>query len=190
MNATHTAQPQAPVQVLAQAQIPAQAPARAPADPVRVQANYTVTKRLGNWTTAQRFEVRAHRGHAVIDLRSAQIPDGDLVVDVDLDHAMLKLLVADDAVIDDWDLRRIRRGRVKDAQAPKAGRDPRTPRDPNGSRGRLILLTGQMRHGEIRVNRGGIAVLSAMCSREYLADLRRAHEQGGSPTVADPARTS
>ena len=41
--------------------------------PVRVAANYAVTKRLGNWTTADRFEVRSHRGHAVLDLRSPQI---------------------------------------------------------------------------------------------------------------------
>lgn len=146
--------------------------------PVRVSANRTVTKRLGNWTTARRFQVRAHRGHAVLDLRSPQIPDGDIQVDIDLDHAVLKLLVADDAVIDDWDLRRIGRGRVKDSEAPKA------------AGGRRIAVTGQVRHGEIRVHRAGIAVLSAMFSREFLADLRRARKQGGSPTVADPARTS
>jgi hypothetical protein len=146
--------------------------------PVQVPANRTVTKRLGNWTTARRFQVRAHRGHAVLDLRSPQIPDGDIQVDIDLDHAVLKLLVADDAVIDDWDLRRIGRGRVKDSEAPKA------------AGGRRIAVTGQMRHGEIRVHRAGIAVLSAMFSREFLADLRRARKQGGSPTVADPARTS
>jgi hypothetical protein len=147
------------------------------AAPVRVAANYTVAKRLGNWTTARLFEVRSHRGHAVLDLRSPQIPAGDVEVNIDLDHAMLKLLVADDAVVDDWDLRRIGRGRVKDSESPKA---------PGGRR---IVITGQMRHGEIRVHRGGIAILSAMCSREYLADLRRVHKQGGHPTVDDPART-
>jgi hypothetical protein len=46
-----------------------------------------------------------------------------------------------------------------------------------------------MRHGEIRVHRGGIAMLSAMFSREYVADLRRAHREGGFPTVDDPTRT-
>ncbi len=148
----------------------------APAAPVRIPANYTVAKRLGNWTTARRFEVRAHRGHAVLDLRSPQIPAGDVEVDIDLDHAMLKLLVPGDAVVDDWELQRIGRGRVKDSEAP------------NAPEGRRIVITGQMRHGEIRVHRGGIAILSAMCSREYLADLRRAHKQGGHPTVDDPAR--
>jgi hypothetical protein len=29
-----------------------------------------------------------------------------------------------------------------------------------------------------------------MFSREYWSDLRRAHRQGGFPTVADPTRTA
>ena len=78
---------------------------------VRIPANHAVTKRLGNWTTARRFQVRAHRGSAVLDLRSPQIPAGDIEVEVDIDHAMLKLLVADDAMVDDWDLRRTGRSR-------------------------------------------------------------------------------
>ncbi len=148
----------------------------APAAPVRVAANYQVTKRLGNWTTSREFQVRACRGHAVLDLRSPHIDDGEIRVDVELDHAMLKLLVPVGSVIDDWDLRRLGRGRVKDAE----GR--------NAAGGRRIVLAGQLRHGEIRVHRGGIAQLSAMFSREYLADLRRAHAEGGFPTVDDPAR--
>jgi hypothetical protein len=149
----------------------------APTQPVRICGNHTVTKRLGNWSTARQFQVRAHRGHAVLDLRSPQIPAGEIQVDVDLDYATLKLLVADDAVVDDWDLGRIGRGRVKDSEGP------------NAPGGRRIVVTGQMRHGEIRVHRGGIAVLSAMCSREFLADLRRARREGRTPTVADPAHT-
>jgi len=150
----------------------------APAAPVRVPANHAVTKRLGNWTTARQFQVRAHRGLAVLDLRSPQIPAGDIEVEVDIDHATLKLLVAADAMVDDWDLRRIGRGRVKDAEHPA------------GPGGRRIVVTGQIRHGEIRVRRGGIAQLSAMFSREYWADVRRAHKEGGFPTVDDPTRTA
>jgi hypothetical protein len=82
------------------------------------------------------------------------------------------------AVVDDWDLRRLGRGRVKDAEGRAA------------AGGRRIVLTGQLRHGEVRVHRGGIAQLSAMFSREYLADLRRAHADGTFPTVDDPARTT
>jgi hypothetical protein len=91
---------------------------------------------------------------------------------------MVKLLVPDDAQVDDWNLRRTGRGRVKDAECPAV---------PGGAR--RIVITGQMRHSEIRVNRGGIAVLSAMCSREFLADLRQAHREQRMPTVADPAHT-
>ena len=148
------------------------------AQPVRIPANHAVTKRLGNWTTARRFQVRAHRGSALMDLRSPQIPAGDIEIEVDLDHAMLKLLVAGDAMVDDWDLRRTGRSRVKDAEGPDA---------PGGRR---IVLTGELRGGEIRVRRGGIAMLSAMFSRAYWADLRRAHKEGGFPTVDDPARTA
>ena len=67
------------------------------AAPVRIAANYEVTKRLGNWATAREFQVRAHRGHAVLDLRSPHIEAGEITVDVELDHAMLKLLVPDGA---------------------------------------------------------------------------------------------
>ena len=38
--------------------------------------------------------------------------------------------------------------------------------------------------------RGGIAMLSAMFSRAYWDDLRRAHKEGVFPTVDDPARTA
>src|SRR5882672_8461321 len=100
------------------------------AAPVRIPANHAVTKRLGNWTAERHFEVHAHRGSAVLDLRSPQIPAGDIQVHLDLDHSMVKLLVAEDAVIDDWDLRRVGRGRVKDASGP------------NAPGGRRIVITG------------------------------------------------
>jgi hypothetical protein len=149
----------------------------AAAAPVRVSANQRLTKRLGNWTTSRQFQVRAHRGNAVLDLRSPGIPAGDIELDIDLDHAVLKVLVADDAVLDDWDLQR-------------AGRSPIKDSGPTAPAGRRIVVTGQLRHGEIRVRRGGIAILSAMWSRAYVADVRRAHKQGGFPTVDDPTRTA
>jgi hypothetical protein len=89
----------------------------APNNTVRIPANYTTVKRLGNWTTERQFQIRAHRGSVVLDLRSLQIPDGDIEIDADLDHAMVKLLVPDDAQVDDWDLRRTGRGRTP----PRAG---------------------------------------------------------------------
>ncbi|MCO5975025.1 hypothetical protein [Actinoallomurus soli] len=146
-------------------------------DTVHVQAHYDTVKRLGHWTTTRDVEVRARRGGVVLDLRSPRIPEGDLEIRVDLDHSMLKLLVPDDAVIDHWDLEWLGRGRVKDAE----GAAVEVP-------GRRIRLTGRVRHCEVRVNRAGVAVLSAMFSREFLADARRAHKEGGTPSVADPAR--
>src|SRR5260370_27894565 len=144
--------------------------------PVRVAANYEVTKRMGNWTTAREFQGSARRGHGVLDLRSPHLEAGQITVDLELDHAMLKLLVPDGAVIDDWDLRRLGRGRVKDTEGRMA------------ADGRRIVLTGQMRHGEIRVHRGGIAQLSAMFSREYLADLRRGPPPPRGPAGPHPSR--
>lgn len=146
---------------------------------VRVAANNAVTKRLGHWTTERRFQVRAHRGVAVVDLRSPRIPAGDIEVEVDLRHAVLKLLVADDAVIDDWDLRRTDRSKVKDGAGTAVT-----------VAGRRIVVTGTMRRSELRVHRSGVAILSAMFSRAYLTDLRRAHRERGFPTVDDPTRTA
>jgi hypothetical protein len=111
----------------------------------------------------------------VIDLRSSEIPAGDIELYLDVDHAMVKVLVSDDAVIDQWDLAWAGRGRVKQAFL----------NSPHGD-GRVVRLTGKVAHGEVRVQSGGIARLSAMCSREYLADARRAHALGSTPTIDAP----
>jgi len=150
----------------------------------RIQADHQMVKKLGHWTTGRDFEVRARRGAAVLDLRSREIPDGDIEIRLDLDHAMVKLLVPDGAVIDSWDLhwsgRRSWAGKVKDwTKQPDhaAGQED----------GRRIRLTGEVRTGEIRVHRGGIAVLSAMFSRAFVDDCREAHRTGAQPTVLDPS---
>ena len=143
----------------------------------RVHAHYETVKKLGHWTDARRFAVRARRGAVVLDLRSPRIPDGDIEIEVDLDHSMVKLLVPQDASIDHWDIRYPGRGRVKDWTGE------------NGA-GRRIRLAGDLRHAEIRVHRGGVATLSAMLTREFVRDARRAHREGTEPTVADPARTA
>ena len=148
----------------------------------QISAHRTVTKRLGNWTTARLLQVRAHRGVAVLDLRSADLrsESAEIRVEAELEHAVLTLLVADDAAIDDWDLHRTGRGRLKDSEAPQnAGQVPN---------GRRVVLTGRMHDSEIRVRRGGMAVLTAMFSREFLNDLRQSRAEGRMPTVADPAQ--
>jgi hypothetical protein len=141
-----------------------------------VRAHGRTVKRLGHWTNERQFDVRASRGIVVLDLRSPGIADGDLEISLDIDHAVVKLLVPDGAVIDDADTRRIGRCRVKDWTGIAA---------PGGRR---IVLTGEMRSAEVRVHRSGIAILSAMCSREYLADARQARREGRYPTIDDPSR--
>jgi hypothetical protein len=147
----------------------------------RVHADHAVTKRLGNWTRAGHIQVRARRGLAVLDLRSPDLPDA-IELRLELQRATVKLLVPDDAVVEHWDLRWTGRGKVKDAQG-------RTAEGSALAGTRRIRLTGVATDSEVRVHRGGIAVLSAMCSRAYLQDLRLAHRTGGHPTVDDPARS-
>ena len=149
------------------------------ATPIQVHADHSSQKRLGAWTTSRAFQVRARHGQVVIDLRSSRIPAGDIEVDLDMDHATIKLLVPEDTIIDSWDLAWTGRGKIKQTYH----------HNPAGT-GRRIRLIGQARHGEVRVHSGGMARLSAMCTREYLADARRAHAQGGVPTLDDPARSA
>lgn len=150
-----------------------QAPAT---EPVPVAAHNAVEKRLGHWTRERHFDVRASRGSVVLDLRSPQIAAGEINISLDIDHAMVKLLVPADAVIEHWGARRIGRCRVKDWTGT------------GEPAGRRIVLTGELRRAEVRVHRGGIAILSAMCSREYLADALQARRQGRYPTIDDPSR--
>jgi hypothetical protein len=149
---------------------------RAAEQPVPIRAHSTVVKRLGHWTAQRQFDVRASRGSVVLDLRSPHIPDGDIEVSLDVDHAVVKLLVTDGTRIEHGDLRRVGRCTVKDwTGTASAG-------------GRCVVLTGELRSAEVRVHRGGVAILSAMCSREYLADARQARREGRYPTIDDPSR--
>ncbi|MCC9310185.1 hypothetical protein LN042_24470 [Kitasatospora sp. RB6PN24] len=142
----------------------------------RIHVDHATAKRLGRWTATSAFEVKARSGAVVLDLRSPELP-AELEIRIDLQRAMLKLLVPDGAVIDHWDVAWPARGRVKDGQGPTAG-----------SAGPRIRLVGTADNSEVRVHRGGIAILSAMCSREYLDDLRQAHRTGTTPTIDDPTR--
>jgi hypothetical protein len=62
-----------------------------------------------------------------------------------------------------------------------------------------------MRRSELRINRGGVAIVAAMLTGEYLADLRRAfrdnrvgslrdmqdaYREGRWTTIDDPGRSS
>src|SRR5580693_9420333 len=114
--------------------------------PVQIHADHDSSRHLGTWTTARAFQVRARRSRVVIDLRSPQIPDGDIELDLDLDHTTITLLVAEETVIDQWDLAWTGRGKVTQTYHHNAA-----------GTGRRIRLTGQARHDEVRVRSGGIA---------------------------------
>ena len=143
-----------------------------------VQAHYTTNRKLGHWTTARKIEVRAMRGHVVLDLRSPQIAAGDIEIELLAERSNVKLLVPEDAIIDAWDLTMIGHAKIKDRRFQE------TPES------RRIKLTGELRRGEIRVHRGGVATLVAMFTREYADDVRRAHREGTVPTMDDPAATA
>jgi hypothetical protein len=149
-------------------------------DTVRVESYNANVKKLGDWTTANRFEIQARGGALLLDLRSPRI-EGDIEIHVQAQRSAIRLLVPEDAVIDQWDLTVTGRGKVKDWESPAA-----TSRSASGRR---IRLVGEMRGSEVRVNRGGVAILAAMFSREFVDDCVRAYREGGRPTVHDPADT-
>ena len=141
----------------------------------RLPADHGMTKRLGHWTSANGFEVRARSGALVLDLRSPAI-EGDVEIRLDLYRSMVKLLLAEGDQVDHWNLGWTGQGRIKDDQRPAS------------ATGRQVRLVGGASDSEVRVHRGGIAILSAMFSRAYVQDVRQARKNGTYPTVDDPAR--
>jgi len=142
-------------------------------DTVRIQVHRRSVRRLGHWTTARRFAVRATSSSVILDLRSPRIERGDIQVALDVDHSMVKLLVPEDAVVDlDHVHRAGRCGFVDWSGAPAPD-------------GRAIRISGEMRGSELRINRGGIAIVSAMLTREYLTDLKQAFRANHVTSLAD-----
>ena len=141
----------------------------------RLHADHGITKRLGRWTSASQFDVRARSAVLVLDLRSPEI-EGDVEIRLNLHRSTVKLLLAEGDQVDHWDLDWTGNGQVKDDQRPA------------GPNGRRIRMAGQANNSEIRVHRGGIAMLSAMFSRAFVQDLRQVRKNGGYPTVDDPTR--
>jgi hypothetical protein len=156
------------------------------ADVERIQADHSSVKRLGRWTEAGSFEVRGRSGSIVLDLRSPALPR-EIDVELRLERAMVKLLLPDDAVVEHWDLEWTGRGKIKDGQRPAPSSEDADGRHDGGIR---VRLRGSAHQSEVRVNRGGMAQLAAICSREFFEDARRAHQAGTFPTVDDPTRIS
>jgi hypothetical protein len=132
----------------------------------QIRAHHRSIRKMGTWTTARHFDIRASRGSVVLDLLLPDLEPGDMTVELDIDHSTVILLVPDGTTVDDDDLRRVGRGRVKDWTGVGS---------PNG---RTLRLTGEMRSSEIRVHRGGIAILRLLLNRSTRNQLRRAHAQG------------
>lgn len=135
-------------------------------DTTQIRAHGRSVRRLGPWTTARHFDVRASRGSVVLDLVLPEIEPGEITVDLDLDHSTVILLVPDGAIIDDDHLRRVGRGRVKDWTGVAS------------AEGRRIKLIGEMRNAELRVHRGGIAIARLALSRGHRGQVRRARREG------------
>ena len=131
-----------------------------------IRAHNDSIRRTGPWTTARRFDVRASSSSVVLDLLLPEIPAGEIELAVDLNRSTLKLLVPDGSIIDADDLRRVGRGRVKDWTGTPA---------PDGRR---IRIVGEMRGSEVRINRGGVAIMQSMLTREGRKHVREAHRQG------------
>lgn len=97
-------------------------------------------------------------------------------IQLDLHRSVVKLLLAEGDQVDHWNLGWTGKGRIKDAQRLVS------------ASGRQIRLTGSANDGEVRVHRGGIAILSAMFFRAFVQDARQARKNGTYPTVDDPTR--
>jgi hypothetical protein len=135
-------------------------------DSEQIRAHHRSIRKLGSWTSARRFEIRASRGSVLLDLLLPELEPGEITVELDIDHSTVILLVPDDTNVDDDELRRVGRGRVKDWTGVGS---------PDG---RTLRLTGEMRNAEVRIHRGGIAILRLLLSRNSRNELRQAHEQG------------
>jgi hypothetical protein len=132
----------------------------------QIRARHRSIRKLGAWTSARRFDIRANRGSVLLDLLLPELEPGEITVELDIDRATVILLVPDGTNIDHDDLRRVGRGRVKDWTGVG---------DPTG---RTLKLTGEMRNAEVRIHRGGIAILRLLLSRRTRNEVRRAHKEG------------
>jgi len=132
----------------------------------QIRAHHRSIRKLGAWTTASHFDIRASRGSVVLDLLLPELEPGEITVELDIDHSTVVLLVPDGTNVDDDELRRVGRGRVKDWTGT------------GSAEGRTLRLSGEMRNAEVRIHRGGIAILRLLLSRSSRPEVRRARRQG------------
>ncbi|WP_433476046.1 hypothetical protein ACQPZP_02795 [Spirillospora sp. CA-142024] len=88
-----------------------------------VTTSHTAVKKLGDWTRADRIELRGRRGATVLDLRHLPAtPGGRLQLNLDLERSSIKLKVSRDVIIDHDGLRQVARGGLKDRRDGHAAR--------------------------------------------------------------------
>jgi hypothetical protein len=143
------------------------------AQPVQVRARRDVVRHLGQWTTAGRFDVRVSDGAAVLDLLLPRINADEVNVRLDVDRGVVTLLVPDGARVLDDELRWAGPGRMRDWTGSES---------PDGM---IIRLAGEVRRGQVRIRRGGVALLS-LIGHGKAADVRQAYAKGNltGPAVA------
>ena len=134
-------------------------------DSEQLRAHHRSIRKLGAWTTARHFDIRASRGSVVLDLLLPELEPGEITVELDIDRSTIILLVPDGTNVDDDDLRRVGRGRVKDWTGTGSAGGP------------TLRLTGEMRNAEVRIHRGGVAILRLLLSRTSRNEVRRARNQ-------------
>src|SRR5438132_11159195 len=76
---------------------------------VTIRAHRQSTRRMGHWTTARRFDVRASQSSVIPELPSPRIALGDIELNLDIDRSMVKLVGPDATSVDADDLRRVDR---------------------------------------------------------------------------------
>jgi hypothetical protein len=132
----------------------------------QIRAHHRSVRRLGAWTTARHFDIRSSGGSVVLDLLLPELGPGEITIDLDIDRSTVILLVPDGTNVDDDELRRVGRGRVKDWTGV------------GSAAGRTVRLSGEMRNAEVRIHRGGIAILRLLLSSSSRNEVRRARRQG------------
>jgi hypothetical protein len=132
---------------------------------IEILADRCAAKRLGEWTTASRFDVSTSAGVVLLDFLLPRIDTEQIDVHLDVDHGLVTLLVPDGTRIVEDDLRWVGPGHLRDwTGAASPG-------------GRTIHLGGEVRCGDVRVRRGGVAVLSLL-KHGQAGEVRRAYRDG------------
>ena len=136
------------------------------ADSEQIRAHHRSIRRIGAWTSARRFDIHASRGSVLLDLLLPELAPGEIPVELDIDRSTVILLVPDGTNVDHDELRRVGGSRLKDWTGVGS---------PDG---RTLRLTGEMRNAEVRIHRGGIAILRLLLSHASRNEVRRAHRHG------------